>query len=395
MPRPTKLPYNRQSIDDADIAAVVEVLRGDWLTMGPAVARFEEALAERTGAAGCVAVSSGTAALHVAYAALGLGPGDELITTPITFAATANAARMLGADVVFADVEPDTGNIAVESVAAAITPRTRGIAAVHFGGLPVDLAPLSRLARSRGVWLLEDACHALGASYAGSEIGGCHYSDATVFSTHAIKNITTAEGGAVTSRRDDVLERSRLLRSHGIDKSAGQPGAPWSYDMHELGWNYRLSDLACALGASQLARLDDFLARRDELAALYRDQLRRRFGSAIRWQAPRLHRRSGRHLFATSIDFDAFGVTRGQLMHGLASQGVGTQVHYIPVYQLAYYRRLYGELALPNAEAFYRRELSLPFFVEMTSADVDRVTEELERQLVESRRTHGASLGHV
>ena len=375
------LPYSRQSIDEADIAAVTSVLRGDWLTQGPAVERYEEALAAFTGAPGCVAVSSGTAALHLAYAALGVGPGDELITTPITFSATANAACLLGATPVFADVEPDTGNLSVESVAARITERTVGIAAVHYGGLPVDLAPLSALARVRGLWLLEDACHAMGARYEGTTIGDAEYSDAVVFSTHAIKNITTGEGGAVLSRRPELVERCRLLRTHGIDKSAGDPDAPWSYDMLELGWNYRITDIQSALGLSQLQRLPGWIDRREALAERYTEELAARLGGVVRPQPNQAGRRNARHLMATRIDFDGLGNTRAAVMQGLRAEGIATQVHYIPVHQLRWYRERFGEQHRPQAEAFYAEQLSLPLFAEMTDDDVRFVVRTLEQQL--------------
>lgn len=376
------LPYSRQSISEADIDAVVSALRGDWLTQGPMVGRYEAALAEATGAVGAVAVSSGTAALHLAYASLGAGPGDEIITTPITFSATANAACLLGATPVFADVEADTGNISVESVAAKLTERTVGIAAVHYGGLPVDLEALSALAKSRGLWLVEDACHALGARYHASTIGDCTYSDAAVLSTHAIKNITTGEGGAVLSRREDVLERCTLLRSHGIDKGAGDPDAPWSYDMLELGWNYRITDLQCALGSSQLSRLDAWVAHREELAGHYAHHLVRRLGDVVRPQGGRRGRRNAYHLMATRIDFDRVGRTRADVMRGLRDSGVATQVHYIPVPRLQYYRRRFGDSTPACAELFYAQELSLPMFADMREADVLRVVRELERQLL-------------
>ncbi len=380
------LPYSRPSVDEADIEAVGWVLRGNWLTQGPMVPRYEHALAERTGAQGCAAVSSGTAALHLAYAALGLGPGDEIITTPITFSATANAACLLGATPVFADVEPDTGNLCVASVAERITERTVGIAAVHYGGLPVDLEPLSALARDRGLWLVEDACHALGAEYRGSTIGDARHSDAVVLSTHAIKNITTGEGGAVLSNRADVLDQTRLLRSHGIDKDQGDPDSPWSYDMVALGWNYRITDIQSALGLAQLARLDAWVDRREQLAGLYGLELTRRLGDAVRPQAGRQGRRNAHHLMATRIDFDGLGTTRADVMRGLRDRRIATQVHYIPVHQLRWYRDRFGEQERPGAERFYAQQLSLPLFADMTDDEVRLVAQELERQLLDGDR---------
>ena len=261
------LPYGKQAIDDDDIAAVVAALRAPLITQGPLVGEFEAALAAFTGARHVSVVANGSIALQLAYAALGLGPGDELITTPNTFAATANAARSLGAHVKFCDVEPDTGNLDLATIEALITPSTRGIAAVHFGGLPVDLAPLRALADKHGLWLVEDAAHALGATYRGTHVGTL--ADATTLSFHPVKHITTGEGGAVIARDATVKGMIDRLRHHGIEREhlkTPSPG-PWYHEVQSLGWNARLTDIQCALGISQMKKLPAWIARRRELAA--------------------------------------------------------------------------------------------------------------------------------
>lgn len=390
--QPPSLPYGRQTISEEDIAAVVEALRSPLLTCGPIVARFEQALAAAVGAPHASACSSGTAALHLAYAALGIGPGDEVITTPITFSATAAATYYVGATVRIADVDPHTGNLDPASVEELITPRTRAIVPVHLAGMPADLEPLRALAARHDLFLVEDACHALGATYRGERIGGGD-SDAVVFSFHPVKHITTGEGGAVLARSRYIHERLSGLRQHGIERDAARLHAPaegmWSYEVQELGWNYRLPDIACALGLSQLARLDRFLAARRALAASYRDAIAVTFPDGGVLAPPLLaDRESAYHLFAVAIDFARFGVTRDAVMRTLAAAGIGTQVHYIPLLSHPLHAsRCPGELRRPRpgADHYYARTLSLPLFPTMTAADVARVVDELQRALGVSR----------
>lgn len=386
----TRLPYGRQTIDDDDIAAVVEALRAPQLTCGPLVQRFEHALASWLGAPHATVCSSGTAALHLAYAALGIGEGDEIITTPITFSATAAAAYYLGANVRFADVDPHTGNLTPRSVEALITPRTRAIVPVHLAGLPADLAELSDIAHRRGLRLIEDACHALGASYRGSRIGA-GTSDAVVFSFHPVKHITTGEGGAVIVRDPDIKRRLERLRQHGIERDHARldaPAGPWVYEVRELGWNYRLSDIACALGLAQLAKLDAFVRSRRDLAARYRTELARLFaGDGVVAPAELADRESAYHLFAVAIDFERFRTTRTRVMQALAAADIATQVHYIPLLHHPYHaRRCPAEcgIARPGADDYYARTLSLPLYPTLTHGDVDRVVGELHRILGES-----------
>jgi UDP-4-amino-4,6-dideoxy-N-acetyl-beta-L-altrosamine transaminase len=377
------LPYGRQTIDDEDVAAVVEALRSPLLTCGPLVGRFEAELAAHVGAPHASVCANGTAALHLAYAGLGLGAGDELITTPITFSATAAAAYYVGAKVRLGDVDPRTGNLDPASVEALITPATRGITVVHLGGQPADLAELAAIARRHNLFLVEDACHALGASYRGQAIGGGEHSDAVVFSFHPVKHITTGEGGAVLTRSPGLKRHVDRLRHHGIERdpahlSAPSPG-PWSYEVTELGWNYRLPDLNCALGLSQLAKLDGFVRRRRAIAERYRAQLQHHLGDAVVAPLEQADRASAYHLFAVAIDFAGRGTTRARVMDALAARGVGTQVHYIPLLDHPLHAaRCADELRpRPGAAHYYARTLSLPMFPAMTDADVDLVVDAL------------------
>lgn len=376
------LPYARQSIDEDDVRAVVEVLRGNLLTQGPGVARFEAKLARITSAGHVSAVSSGTAALQLAYAALGLGPGDELITSPITFVATANAARSLGAEVAFADVDA-CGNLDPDSVEALITPRSKGIAAVHFAGLPADLGRLRQIADQHGLWLVEDAAHALGARFESSPVGACMLSDATTFSFHPVKHITTAEGGAVSTNRPELKQKIDRLREHGIERRpAPDSEGHYGYVMEELGYNYRLSDLAAALGSSQLEKLPAWLSRREAIARRYRQAFADLDPRLLRCLPEPEGRHSAHHLFPVLIDFERLGLTRGAVMGALKQRGVGTQVHYIPVSDQPYYRRR-GQQHCPKARRFYQAELSLPMYPALDDADVERVIQavsELIRQ---------------
>ncbi len=385
------LSYGRQTIDEADIAAVVEALRAPQLTCGPLVARFETALATYLGAEHVSVCSSGTSALHLAYAALGIGEGDEVITTPITFSATAAAAYYVGATVRIADVDPRTGNLSIQSVEALITSRTRAIVAVHLAGLPADMAELTQLAKRRRIHVIEDACHALGATYRGVKVGA-GTSDAVVFSFHPVKHITTGEGGAVVVRDPRVKQRIERLRQHGIERDPARMDAPpegrWVYEVQELGWNYRLSDLSCALGIAQLAKLDQFLVARRTLAAQYRVEISRAFGDTVTVQPELADRESAYHLLTVAIDFARHGKTRDGVMGELAALGVGSQVHYVPLlHHPLHAGRNPAERARPRpgADHYYARTLSLPLYPTLTPADVTLVVDALTRVLGESR----------
>jgi UDP-4-amino-4,6-dideoxy-N-acetyl-beta-L-altrosamine transaminase len=374
------LSYGRQTVDEADIAAVVEALRAPQLTCGPLVERLEHQLAGWLGARHASVCSSGTAALHLVYAALGIGPGDEIITTPITFSATAAAAYYVGARVRIADVDPITGNLTPASVEALINDRTRAIVPVHLAGQPADMDELTALARNRGIAIVEDACHALGATYRGRRIGTLD-SDAVVLSFHPVKHITTGEGGAVIARDAEIKRKVDRLRHHGIER---EPGA-WTYQVTELGWNYRLADLNCALGLSQLAKLDEMLARRRALAAHYRIRLAEVDG--VTAPAELFDRESAYHLFAVAIEFERFGITRDTLVHRLATAGIGTQVHYIPLlHHPLHVARCPDEVARPRpgADRYFARTLSIPLYPALGADDVDRVVAELRRALGEA-----------
>lgn len=363
------LPYGKQEIDDDDVAAVVAVLRSDFLTTGPAVERFEAALAETTGAAWAVAVSSGTAALHAACFAAGVTEGDEVIVPAVTFLATASCARFLGAEPIFADVDPNTGLIDPAEVRRRVTPRTRAVIPVHLNGATADLAGVRAVAP--GAVIIEDAAHALGGPRAFED------GSMATFSFHPVKHVTTGEGGAVAG--DDQEKRARLLtfRNHGMVRAeaalrSASPG-PWYYEQQHLGHNLRLSDLHAALGNSQLRKLPRFLARRRTLAARY-DRLL----APIDGVEPAAGPTSAYHLYAVQIDFDRFGVTRATVMARLREAGVGTQVHYIPLPMQPYYRdRGWRPEDFPGANHYYGRALSLPLFCGMEDGDVDRVVEGL------------------
>lgn len=381
------LPYGRHNIDEDDIAEVVALLRSGPLTQGPKTQQFEGLLAQTVGAAACVAVSSGTAALHLAYQALGLGPGDELITSPITFVATANAARQLGAKVIFADVDA-LGNLDPESVRARITERTRGIAAVHFSGTPCDMASLGAIAREHGLFLVEDAAHALGATYQGKTIGGCVWSDLVTFSFHPVKHITTAEGGAIALRSSEYESPLRRSREHGLRREAAPDSRGlYGYVQEELGYNYRLSDLNAALGVSQLRKLAGFLEARRAVDRLYRDALSDLDPELLAPLPEKADRESAHHLFPVQIDFAAAKTSRGAVMERLRARGIGSQVHYIPVHTQPYYR---GQHSCPNAERFFAKELSLPMYPGLTSSDVGRVVDTLRDILLSDRLSRSA-----
>jgi UDP-4-amino-4,6-dideoxy-N-acetyl-beta-L-altrosamine transaminase len=382
---PPPIPYGRQSITDEDIDAVVRVLRGDWLTTGPTVDAFEAALARCGGGGYAVAVSSGTAALHVAYAAVNLGPGDEIVTTPLTFVATANAALMLGASVKFADVEPDTGNLNAETAGALVTQRTRLIVGVDFAGHPADYDALRALAHGR-IRVVADGAHSFGATYRGRPVGSL--ADATTLSFHPVKTVTTGEGGAILTADPEVAATARLLRNHGIVRPGDErrrkkggneategkrPG--WYYDVRAVGCNYRIPDILCALGLSQLGRLEAFVERRRELAMRYRAAMAGFDG--IEQPVERDDVRSCWHLYVLRVREAA---RRDAFFDKLRELGLGVQVHYKPVHLHAIFaERGYRVGSCPVAEDFAARAVSIPLYPGMTDADAARVIETVER----------------
>jgi len=376
------LPYGRQTIEDDDIAAVVEALKADFLTTGPRVEAFERAFAETVGARHAVACANGTAALHLAMLALDVKPGEVVIAPSITFLATANCARYVGADVVFADVDADSGLMTPATLADAIARvggrRLRAVLPVHLRGDACELPALASLARDAGAVLVEDAPHALGTTAtfgnATETIGDVRHAAMATFSFHPVKTIATGEGGMVTTNDDALARRLRSLRSHGMVRPEGSD--PWWYEMPEPGFNYRLPDILCALGLSQLAKLPRFAARRRALAGAYEAALAPlapvvKTAQRPAWSDPVLH------LMCVLIDFEAAGRTRREVVDALRARGVGTQVHYIPVHRQPYYRGLYGDLHLPGAEAWYARCLSLPLYPGMADGDVAKVADAL------------------
>jgi dTDP-4-amino-4,6-dideoxygalactose transaminase len=372
------LPYGRQSIDDTDVEAVAAVLRSDWLTTGPQVAAFEADLTAWTGGVPCVSVSNGTAALHTAYAAAGIGAGDEVVTSPMTFVATASTAIMLGARVTFADVDDETANLDPAAADAAVTSRTRVVAAIDYAGHPAEYDELRKVTERSGALLLADAAHSIGSTYRGAPVGSI--ADLTTFSFFPTKNLTTAEGGAVAAKSPELLERARRFRTIGMVRDQAQLRHPdeggWYYEVPEFGLNYRLPDVLCALGRSQLRRLPTFKARRAELVARYNTLLADvpglRLPTQREWVDPIWHFYPVRVLDGR----------RREVYDRMRTQGIGVQVNYIPVHWHPVFEDLgYRRGMCPVAERFYAEELSLPLFPDLTDADQDRVVDGLRRIL--------------
>jgi UDP-4-amino-4,6-dideoxy-N-acetyl-beta-L-altrosamine transaminase len=394
------IPYGRHSVEEQDVAAVDAVLRSAWLTCGPAVEGFEKALASYCGARHAVAVSNGTAALHTAMLAAGVGPGDRVLTSSITFLASANCAEFVGAAADFADIDPVTRCVSVETVKAAWGDDVKALIPVDFAGYPCVTREMADVAHERGALVVEDACHAIGSRRDGHAVGALPWVDMTAFSFHPIKTMTTGEGGAVLTDDEDLAERCRGIRNHGmlreperwifnpheLERTAGAGAAveeaPWYYEMHELGYNYRITDLQCALGMSQLRRVEDFVRRRQDIVDTYRAAFARlpnvKLPPVI---GPAAGTRAAWHLFVIEVDFEAGDLTRSEVVARMREQGVGTQIHYVPVHLQPYYRKRRGYVPgkCPFAETYYRRCLSLPLFPRMTAADVRRVTDVVSR----------------
>jgi perosamine synthetase len=363
------IPYARQTVEEDDVAAVVEVLHGDWLTQGPAVRAFEEAFADACEVPYAVAFSSGTAALHATAHVAGVGAGQELLTSAITFAASANCGAYVGATPTFADIEPATWNVSARTIEAALTAATRVVVAVHFAGLPAPVAEI-RAAVGDSVTIVEDAAHALGAYTPDGPVGACRHADMAVFSFHPVKAITSGEGGMVTTRRGDLARRLAEFRTHGMTGGAARAAqdggrwwqqGQWYYEQRELGFNYRLTDVHAALGRSQLAKLERFVARRNELAGRYRELLGDLEQIELAPAAPAGHRHA-HHLFV--VRHRAGAEARRRLYDGLRERDILAQVHYLPVYLHPWYRSAYGyaEGHCPAAERYYAGCLSLPCF---------------------------------
>lgn len=371
--RDSLLPYGHQSVDEDDIQSVAETLRSDWITTGPKVAEFEKAFADRVRSKYAVSFSSGTAALHGAAFAAGLKPGYEAITTPMTFCATANCVLYCGANPVFSDISPDTMNIDPEEVARRITSKTKAIIPVDYAGHPADLDEIMELAEENELLVIEDACHALGAEYRGRPVGSI--SHMTVFSFHPVKHITTGEGGMVTTNDPKLAGRLRRFRNHGIDSDARQRQSKgrWYYEMVDLGYNYRLTDIGCALGLSQLKKLDKNISRRREIASTYRAEFENLPGVIPPMERPYVS--SAWHLYPIRLDLRASDTTRAEIFAALRAENIGVNVHYIPVYHHPYYRNRFGYRGgeFPVVEAAYESVISLPMFQGMADRDIQDV----------------------
>lgn len=379
------LPYSRQWIDEADMQAVIDVLKSDYLTTGPKIKEFEDKIADYVNAKYAVAISNGTAALHAACFAVGIGKGDEVITTPMTFAATSNAVLYCGGTPVFADINPQTYNIDPEDIIRKITNKTKAIIPVHYTGQPCDMDKIIKIADEYNLIVIEDAAHALGAEYKGRKIGSI--GDMTTFSFHPVKSITTGEGGAITTNNKEFYDRLMLFRSHGITRDIellNNDDATWYYEQHFLGFNYRITDIQAALGSSQLKRLEAFLSKRREYAKIYDEAFRDFDGVIIPKQLD--NTLSGWHLYVIQIDIDKIRPDRRVIFDELRIRNIGVNVHYIPVYYHPYYQKLgYKKGLCPKAERLYDRIITLPLFPKMTKEDIMYVIKNV-KELVDSYR---------
>ncbi|HLF18627.1 MAG TPA: UDP-4-amino-4,6-dideoxy-N-acetyl-beta-L-altrosamine transaminase [Candidatus Omnitrophota bacterium] len=390
------IPYGKQTIEDDDIEAVVEVLKSDWLTQGPKIAEFEEAIAKRVGAKYAVAVATGTAALHCACFAAGVGEGDEVITSPISFSASGNCALFLGAKVKFADIKPDTYCMDPKKLEKAITPRTKAIIPVDFTGQPCDMDEINAIARKHNLIVIEDAAHALGATYKDRPVGSL--TDMTIFSFHPVKHITTGEGGMVTTNDAQFAKKIKLFRTHGITNldedmllteqaadnentfnngEKSKTKAPWYYEMQALGFNYRITDMQCALGLSQLKKLDRFLKRRREIAALYDQAFSRSNKLIVPYQEN--DRQNTWHLYMVRLNPANLKKSRRKIFEELRAKKIGVHVHYIPIHFLPFYRDRFGYKRgdFPQAEKYYDTAITLPLYPAMSRRDCERVIEGL------------------
>ena len=383
------IPYGIQNITQSDIDAVVAVLQSDYLTQGPQVPRFEKVVAEQVGARHAVAVNSATSALHIACMALGLGPGDWLWTSSITFVASANCALYCGAQVDFVDIDPRTYNMCIQDlarklhVAQKLGKLPKVVVPVHLCGQPCDMEAIHALSQKYGFKIIEDASHAIGGRYQGEYIGNCQYSDITVFSFHPVKIITTAEGGMAMTNSYQLAHQMTLLRSHGITRDPAymthEPDGPWYYQQIDLGYNYRMTDLQAALGVSQIARLESYVTRRHTLAKRY-NVLLAKLPITLPWQHPDSY--SGLHLYVVRMHLDKINLTHRQVFNAIREQGIGVNLHYIPVYSQRYFQRWgFNSNDFPQAQSYYSEAISLPMYSTLSEAQQDHVVAVLENVL--------------
>lgn len=385
--RDTYLPYAQQWVDEEDIGEVVKVLKSDFLTTGPKIEEFEKRFADYVGAKYAVSISNGTAALHAACFAAGIKEGDEVITSPITFAASANCVLYQGGKPVFADINPKSYNIDVEDIERKITKKTKAIIPVDFTGQVVDIDGINEIAKKYGLVVIEDAAHSLGAEYKGNKIGSLV--DMTTFSFHPVKHITTGEGGMITTNDDELYNKLKLFRTHGITRDKemlhNKEEGPWFYEQLELGYNYRMTDIQAALGISQLNKINGFLKRRREIAKKYDEYLKNIDGIILPYQES--FSKSAWHLYVIQLELEKFKVGRKEIFEALQAENIGVNVHYIPVYYHPYYKRLGYEKGLcPNAERLYERIITLPLYPKMKDKDIEDVVNALDKVLKYYRR---------
>lgn len=371
------IPYGKQWIDKKDVKEAVKVLKSDWITQGPTIKRFEESLCEYTSAKYAVAVANGTAALHIACLAAEIEKGDEVITSPLTFLASANCILYSGGKPVFCDIEPDTANINTNEIKRKISKRTKALIPVHYAGHPCDMKEISSIAEKKGLLIIEDAAHALGASYKGTKVGSCRYSDMSILSFHPVKHITTGEGGAVLTNNKSLYEKLIKYRNHGITQSGflNRPHGKWYYEMQVLGFNYRITDIQAALGISQMKKLNNFVKKRRSIAAFYNKAFKNNdfFDTPVE----KAYGLSSYHLYPIRLK-DNMARRKEDIFSSLRINGLGVQVHYIPVYLQPYYRKLgYKTGICPESEKFYRSEISLPMFPLLSRKDMETVVKKL------------------
>lgn len=368
------IPYGRQTIEDDDIDAVIEVLKSDYLTTGPKIAEFEKSVADYVGAKYAVAISNGTSALHAACFAAGIGPGDEVITTPITFAASSNCVLYCGGTPVFADIDPKTYNIDPDDIRKKITDKTKAIIAVHLAGQPCDMDEIHKIAKENNLIVIEDGAHALGSVYKGKKVGSL--SDMTTFSFHPVKPITTGEGGMIVTDNEEFYKKMVLFRSHGITRDEAmmtRKDGPWFYQQFDLGFNYRITDIQCALGCSQMKKLDRFLAKRKEIVLRYNEAFADCENIVTPYQLPETE--SGWHLYIVQVK----NCDRKQTFEALRDKGIGVNVHYIPVYMHPYYQEHgYKDVHCKNAEEVYSHIISLPLYPGLTEEQQSYVIDTLK-----------------